>query len=62
MLIHHARVAEHFRTVKTERITYKFPLDQELLAKLIRMTPLTWGASDEKVKEALHIGISANHN
>ena len=43
--------------VKTERITYQFPLDQELLAKLIRMTPLTWGASEEKVNEALSIGI-----
>ena len=53
-----SRVAEHFRTVKTERITYKFQLDQALLVELIRMTPLTWGASEEKVKEALHIGIS----
>ncbi|WP_172370624.1 putative RNA methyltransferase [Sporosarcina jiandibaonis] len=52
-----ARVAEHFSDVKTERITYQFPLDQELLAKLIRMTPLTWGASGEKVNEALRIGI-----
>ena len=54
-----ARVAEHFGSVKTERITYKFPLDQELLAKLIRMTPLTWGASEEKVNEALHVGITS---
>jgi 23S rRNA (guanine745-N1)-methyltransferase len=52
-----ARVAEHFGAVKTERITYGFPLDQELLANLIRMTPLTWGASEEKVHEALRIGI-----
>ena len=54
-----ARVAENFSAVKTERITYKFPLDQELLAKLIRMTPLTWGASEEKVNEALRIGITS---
>ena len=54
-----ARVAEHFGSVKTERITYKFPLDQELLAKLIRMTPLTWGASEEKVNEALRVGITS---
>ena len=52
-----ARIKEHFDTVKTQRITYDFPLDSELLATLIRMTPLTWGASDEKIAEALRIGI-----
>lgn len=52
-----ARIKEHFDTVKTKRITYDFLLDSELLATLIRMTPLTWGASDEKIEEALRIGI-----
>lgn len=55
----HARVADVFESVKTTRITYEFPLDGELLAKLIQMTPLTWGASDAKVEEALSIGISS---
>jgi len=52
-----ARVQEHFDAVKTERITYDFPLDSDLLTTLIRMTPLTWGASEEKIEEALRIGI-----
>ncbi len=54
-----ARTFEHFNSVKTKHITYKFPLEPSLLARLIQMTPLTWGASDEKVEEALRIGIEA---
>lgn len=46
-------VAAHFKQVKTERITYDFPLDANLLQCLIRMTPLTWGASEEKIAYAL---------
>lgn len=46
-------VSTHFKHVKTERITYDFPLDTQLLENLIRMTPLTWGASTEKIEQAL---------
>ena len=52
-----ARVAEHFDAVNTERVTYTFPLAAELLAPLIQMTPLTWGASADKIEEALQMGI-----
>lgn len=52
-----ARFAEHYDAVSTKRITYLFPLAPELLAPLIRMTPLTWGASDEKIEEALVMDI-----
>ncbi|MFJ7935078.1 methyltransferase domain-containing protein [Sporosarcina sp. NPDC096371] len=52
-----ARVADHFDEVNTERITYTFPLAAELLAPLIQMTPLTWGASADKVEKALQMGI-----
>ena len=52
------RVADHFEAVTTERITYEFPLRNGLLAPLIRMTPLTWGASDEKIAEAHERDIS----
>lgn len=51
------RFAEHFDAVQTERVTYTFPLAENLLAPLIRMTPLTWGASEEKVRKALQLGL-----
>lgn len=53
------RIAEMFEVVQTERLTYEFPLDRNLLAKLIQMTPLTWGASAEKIEEALQSDISS---
>lgn len=53
------RITNLFENVQTERLTYTFPLNRELLAKLIEMTPLTWGASVEKVEEALRANISS---
>ena len=47
---------------QSKRITYEFPLDAELLAPLIRMTPLSWGASKEKIEEALAYGYSSHYN
>lgn len=47
------RIGNQFKVLKTERISYEFPLDKELLATLIHMTPLTWGASEEKIEQAL---------
>ena len=52
-----ARFTQHYDAVTTERITYVFPLSSGLLAPLIRMTPLTWGASEEKIEEALRMDI-----
>ena len=51
------RFKEHFDSVTTKRLTYLFPLAPALLAPLIRMTPLTWGASNEKIEEALGTAI-----
>lgn len=51
------RISRHFDMIKAKRITYEFPLDKALLAKLIRMTPLTWGASEKKIAEALDENI-----
>ncbi|MFS0577372.1 putative RNA methyltransferase [Sporosarcina sp. 179-K 3D1 HS] len=53
------RFSDQVTDVWAERITYPFPLDRELLASLIRMTPLTWGASEGKVAEALESGLSS---
>ncbi|WP_432361896.1 putative RNA methyltransferase [Sporosarcina sp. UB5] len=53
-----AKASEHFDAVETERVTYEFELPNGLLEPLIRMTPLTWGASEEKVREALEMGMN----
>lgn len=52
-----ARFKAYFEEVETTRLTYTFPLTPELLEPLIRMTPLSWGAGEEKVKEALQANI-----
>lgn len=52
-----ARFRELFDAVETERVTYQFQLPEVLLPPLIRMTPLTWGASEERVREALARGM-----
>lgn len=54
---HSMRFEQHFESVRTDRIAYEFPLDRELLAPLIRMTPLSWGASPEKLEQALNMDI-----
>ena len=54
-----ARMADFFDSVETKRITYDFPLEGDLLTSLIQMTPLTWGASEEKIEEALRLNISS---
>lgn len=53
------RITEMFEEVRVERLTYEFPLKRDLLAKLIQMTPLTWGASAAKIDEALNADISS---
>lgn len=53
------RFSEQLSDVHVEHITYPFEPDLELLASLIRMTPLTWGADEEKVAEALQSGLSS---
>ncbi|HEX5565259.1 MAG TPA: methyltransferase domain-containing protein, partial [Sporosarcina sp.] len=51
------RFREQFDAVETERVTYTFTLSEDLLAPLIRMTPLTWNASEERVSEVLAAGM-----
>ena len=53
------RFAVHFDDVSTQRITYQFPLSEGLLAPLVRMTPLSWGAGAEKIEEVLRLNIPA---
>ncbi len=55
------RVIEHFQNsfnmTGMHRILYNMPVDKENLKHLIRMTPLSWGAADKRIKEALKTGI-----
>ncbi|WHT49042.1 hypothetical protein QNH10_05005 [Sporosarcina thermotolerans] len=51
------RFREHFDDVETERITYTFALPEGLLSPLIRMTPLTWNAGDERISDVLSEGM-----
>ena len=44
---------ENFQMVSTSRIQYTVKLDNPLIHALVRMTPLTWAASEEKLKEFL---------
>lgn len=51
------RFREQFDSVETERVTYQFELPEALLAPLIRMTPLTWNASEQRIGEVLAMGM-----
>ncbi|MGI6703031.1 MAG: putative RNA methyltransferase [Clostridia bacterium] len=52
-----AHFEENFNTAGTWDILYSIPVDKHNLEHLIRMTPLSWGAADERIKEVLRIGI-----
>ncbi|MFJ7972685.1 putative RNA methyltransferase [Psychrobacillus sp. NPDC096389] len=41
---------DNFQMVSTSRIQYTVRLDNPLIHALVRMTPLTWSASEEKLK------------
>lgn len=57
------KVIEHFRSnyniLDTKEITYNAPMSKENLEHLIKMTPLSWRASSEKVQAALDAGIDS---
>jgi len=51
------RFHEGFCLLDKQRVSYQVKLDAGDLDHLIRMTPLSWGASDEKVEQAIEAGI-----
>jgi 23S rRNA (guanine745-N1)-methyltransferase len=57
------RVLKHFKEnfdlMNTIQVHYHADMNRENLADLIRMTPLSWSASPEKVEKALNSGISS---
>jgi 23S rRNA (guanine745-N1)-methyltransferase len=54
-----AHFEESFNTAGTWDILYSIPVDIHNLEHLIRMTPLSWGAADESITEALEKGIDS---
>jgi len=45
----------HFDLLHKERLQYAVRVERSLLAHLVRMTPLAWGATDEALQQALSL-------
>lgn len=56
------RVVDHFRKnfnlIDTKQVSYRANVSKDNFKSLIKMTPLSWSASETDVKEALHKNIS----
>ncbi|OUM84727.1 MAG: hypothetical protein BAA01_06040 [Bacillus thermozeamaize] len=48
----------HFNLIDKQHVQYRKRLDQTLLTHLINMTPLSWGATEGNLQQALQSGIS----
>ena len=49
----------NFHLIGKERIYYTVELDKESLENLIKMTPLSWRVSKEKIQKAINIGLGS---
>ena len=49
--------SNNFNIVATEKVNYTAYLDASLFKHLIKMTPLSWNITDNKIKEALSLNI-----
>ncbi|MPN39891.1 23S rRNA (guanine(745)-N(1))-methyltransferase [bioreactor metagenome] len=47
----------NFRMIDKQQILYTVQLDKEYLEQLIKMTPLSWSASKDKIQRAFNIGL-----
>jgi 23S rRNA (guanine745-N1)-methyltransferase len=54
-----AHFEENFNTAGTWDLLYSIPVDKHNLEHLIRMTPLSWGAAEKNITEALKKGIDS---
>lgn len=52
------RFSDNFDSIDKQSLCYTFTLNSELLPHLIRMTPLSWGATAEKVQTVLAMGLT----
>lgn len=46
-----------YKILDVQQVQYNRVVNKESLEQLIKMTPLSWGASEEKVQKALNTGI-----
>ncbi|MEJ8546271.1 putative RNA methyltransferase [Brevibacillus borstelensis] len=53
-----ARFSEAFELVESERLRYKWALEEALVEPLVRMTPLTWGSTEEGVQRVLGMNLA----
>ncbi len=54
-----AHFEENFNTAGTWDLLYSIPVDKHNLEHLIKMTPLSWGAAEKNITEALKKGIDS---
>ncbi|PRR71010.1 putative RNA methyltransferase [Clostridium thermopalmarium] len=47
----------NFHMIHEQQILYTVELDKEYLEQLIKMTPLSWNASKDKIQRAFNIGL-----
>lgn len=47
----------NFHMIHEQQILYTVELDKEYLERLIKMTPLSWNASKDKIQRAFNIGL-----
>lgn len=45
--------ADHFDLLDMEHVRYRVALDRTLIGHLVRMTPLSWGATEERLQKML---------
>lgn len=50
--------SKNFHIIDTQKVNYEFKLSSEELHHLIKMTPLSWGVSEEKMQEVSEKGIN----
>ncbi|HAZ36324.1 MAG TPA: SAM-dependent methyltransferase [Clostridiaceae bacterium] len=50
---------ENFKIINRQRITYNFTLENQNIGHLIKMTPLSWSAGNEKIEKVLSMNINS---
>jgi len=51
------RFRQQFALLDSEQVQYRVPIGSDLLPSLLQMTPLSWGATEEQMKQVIQAGI-----